>query len=227
MASRPGGHLLAGGHHRVVFVAASCRRRRRSRLQADQLVGLAGHGRDHHRDLVAGLDLALDEARDAPDALEVGHRGAAEFHHQPGHRDRRKASMYAGSESGRSRARARKGALYIAAGWWPRNSSRACGTRTGSRQAHGFADERTAESSIDPAEVERFSRDRRRMVGPARQVRAAAQVQPGAAGFHPRPGAPPFRPRSEARRALEGLRLLDIGCGGGLLSEPMTRLGSG
>ncbi|MBK8083944.1 MAG: bifunctional 2-polyprenyl-6-hydroxyphenol methylase/3-demethylubiquinol 3-O-methyltransferase UbiG [Devosia sp.] len=29
-----------------------------------------------------------------------------------------------------------------------------------------------------------------------------------------------------ARRPLEGLRVLDIGCGGGLLSEPLTRLGA-
>ena len=29
-----------------------------------------------------------------------------------------------------------------------------------------------------------------------------------------------------AQRPLEGLRLLDIGCGGGLLSEPMARLGA-
>ncbi|QEE22866.1 bifunctional 2-polyprenyl-6-hydroxyphenol methylase/3-demethylubiquinol 3-O-methyltransferase UbiG [Youhaiella tibetensis] len=29
-----------------------------------------------------------------------------------------------------------------------------------------------------------------------------------------------------ARRPLEGLRVLDIGCGGGLLSEPMARLGA-
>ena len=30
---------------------------------ADQLIGLAGHGRDDHRDLVAGVDLAFDMAR--------------------------------------------------------------------------------------------------------------------------------------------------------------------
>jgi 2-polyprenyl-6-hydroxyphenyl methylase/3-demethylubiquinone-9 3-methyltransferase len=30
----------------------------------------------------------------------------------------------------------------------------------------------------------------------------------------------------KARRPFEGLRLLDIGCGGGLLSEPMARLGA-
>ena len=51
----------------------------------DQLVGLAGHGRDHDGDLVAGVDLALHVARDVADALDVGDRRAAEFHHQTGH----------------------------------------------------------------------------------------------------------------------------------------------
>jgi len=31
---------------------------------------------------------------------------------------------------------------------------------------------------------------------------------------------------ASAERPLEGLRILDIGCGGGLLCEPMTRLGA-
>jgi 2-polyprenyl-6-hydroxyphenyl methylase/3-demethylubiquinone-9 3-methyltransferase len=34
-----------------------------------------------------------------------------------------------------------------------------------------------------------------------------------------------FARNGEARTPFEGLRLLDIGCGGGLLSEPMARLG--
>ena len=51
----------------------------------DQLVGLARHGRDDDRDLVAGVDLALDVARDVADALDVGHRGSAEFHHEARH----------------------------------------------------------------------------------------------------------------------------------------------
>jgi 2-polyprenyl-6-hydroxyphenyl methylase/3-demethylubiquinone-9 3-methyltransferase len=34
-----------------------------------------------------------------------------------------------------------------------------------------------------------------------------------------------FRRDPKARQPFTGLRLLDIGCGGGLLSEPMTRLG--
>mgnify|MGYP001369286595 CR=1 FL=1 len=51
----------------------------------DQLVGLAGHGADHHADLLAGRDLGRHEAAHAPDALQVGHRSAAELHHQTGH----------------------------------------------------------------------------------------------------------------------------------------------
>jgi 2-polyprenyl-6-hydroxyphenyl methylase/3-demethylubiquinone-9 3-methyltransferase len=35
-----------------------------------------------------------------------------------------------------------------------------------------------------------------------------------------------FGKDGHARRPLEGLRFLDIGCGGGLLSEPMARLGA-
>lgn len=35
-----------------------------------------------------------------------------------------------------------------------------------------------------------------------------------------------FRRDGHERRPLEGLRFLDIGCGGGLLSEPMARLGA-
>jgi len=36
----------------------------------------------------------------------------------------------------------------------------------------------------------------------------------------------PLAPAAEGRRVLNGVRVLDIGCGGGLLSEPMTRLGA-
>ncbi|MEO6396692.1 MAG: bifunctional 2-polyprenyl-6-hydroxyphenol methylase/3-demethylubiquinol 3-O-methyltransferase UbiG [Devosia sp.] len=35
-----------------------------------------------------------------------------------------------------------------------------------------------------------------------------------------------FRRDGTGRRPLEGLRVLDIGCGGGLLCEPLTRLGA-
>src|SRR5882724_7497911 len=35
-----------------------------------------------------------------------------------------------------------------------------------------------------------------------------------------------FRRDETERRPLAGLKLLDIGCGGGLLTEPLTRLGA-
>ena len=65
---QPGGHLLAGGDHGVVF--ARVVQRRRLAAPGDQLVGLAGHGGDHDRDLMAGVDLALDVARDVADAVD-------------------------------------------------------------------------------------------------------------------------------------------------------------
>ncbi len=80
---QPGGHLLAGGHDRVVF--AGIVQGSGLAAPAHQPVGGARHGRDHDGDLVAGIDLALDVARDVADALDVGDRGAAEFHHQAGH----------------------------------------------------------------------------------------------------------------------------------------------
>ena len=80
---QPGGDLLAGGDHGIVF--ARIVQRRGLARPGDQLVGLARHGGDHDGDLVAGIDLALDVARDIADAVEIGDRGSAEFHHQTGH----------------------------------------------------------------------------------------------------------------------------------------------
>ena len=65
------------------------------------------------------------------------------------------------------------------------------------------------------------------MVEPERQVPPAAQVQSGAPRLYPRPGGAPISAATRARRKpFEGLRILDIGCGGGLLCEPMARLGA-
>ena len=35
-----------------------------------------------------------------------------------------------------------------------------------------------------------------------------------------------FKFQKDIKLPLKGLRILDIGCGGGLISEPMTRLGA-
>jgi len=81
-------------------------------------------------------------------------------------------------------------------------------------------------SSIDPRGRGAVLRDRRRVVGSGRQVRAAAPVQSRAAELHPRPGPGAVRgatPRRAGRsRACASWT---SAAGGGLLSEPMCRLG--
>jgi hypothetical protein len=51
----------------------------------DQLVRGAGHGTDDDRDLVPGIDFPFHPVGDVADAVQVGHRGAAEFHDDAGH----------------------------------------------------------------------------------------------------------------------------------------------
>ena len=67
---QPGGDVLARRHHRVVL--AGVVEERGLPHPADELVGLAGHGRDDDRDVVAALDLALDLGGGVADAVEVG-----------------------------------------------------------------------------------------------------------------------------------------------------------
>ena len=78
-----GGDLFAGGDDGVVF--ARVVHRRAFAAPGHQLIGHPRHRRDHHGDLVAGVDLALDMARDVADAVDVGDRGSAEFHHETRH----------------------------------------------------------------------------------------------------------------------------------------------
>lgn len=80
-------------------------------------------------------------------------------------------------------------------------------------------------SSIDPADVARFSAiaaewwDARGKFAPLHKLNPARLtfIRERALARFDRDGA--------ARAPFGGLRLLDIGCGGGLLTEPMTRLG--
>ena len=80
---KPRRHLLAGGDDRVVL--ARIVEHGRLAHVGDELVGHARHGRDDDGHRVAGVDLALDVARDIADALDVGDGGAAELHDNHGH----------------------------------------------------------------------------------------------------------------------------------------------
>lgn len=82
-----------------------------------------------------------------------------------------------------------------------------------------------AQFSIDPAEVERFSRIAAEWWDPNGKFAPLHRFNPVRLAFIRDQALHRFGRDPGARRPFEGLRLLDIGCGGGLLSEPMTRLG--
>ncbi|MDB5445123.1 MAG: ubiG [Phenylobacterium sp.] len=80
-------------------------------------------------------------------------------------------------------------------------------------------------SSIDPAEVERFSRIAAEWWDPKGKFAPLHRFNPVRLGFIREQALARFGRDPLARQPFEGLRLLDIGCGGGLLCEPMRRLG--
>jgi len=80
-------------------------------------------------------------------------------------------------------------------------------------------------SSIDPAEVERFSKIAAEWWDPKGKFAPLHKFNPVRLGFIRDQALYRLGRDGAARRPFEGLRLLDIGCGGGLLSEPMCRLG--
>jgi 2-polyprenyl-6-hydroxyphenyl methylase/3-demethylubiquinone-9 3-methyltransferase len=82
-----------------------------------------------------------------------------------------------------------------------------------------------ARSSIDPAEVERFSRIAAEWWDPNGKFAPLHKFNPVRLAFIRDHALYRFARDGSLRRPFEGLRLLDIGCGGGLLSEPMARLG--
>jgi 2-polyprenyl-6-hydroxyphenyl methylase/3-demethylubiquinone-9 3-methyltransferase len=88
-----------------------------------------------------------------------------------------------------------------------------------------MASQAQARSSIDPAEVERFSRIAAEWWDPKGKFAPLHKFNPTRLAFIRDQALHRFGRDGTERRPFEGLRLLDIGCGGGLLSEPMSRLG--
>lgn len=83
-----------------------------------------------------------------------------------------------------------------------------------------------AQTTVDPAEIERFSRIAEEWWDPAGKFAPLHQLNPVRIGYIRDRAAAHWRRDALSGRPLEGLELLDIGCGGGLLSEPMARLGA-
>ena len=80
-------------------------------------------------------------------------------------------------------------------------------------------------SSIDPKEVEQFSRIAAEWWDPKGKFAPLHKFNPVRLAFIREQALARFGRDPKAVRPFEGLRLLDIGCGGGLLCEPMSRLG--
>lgn len=80
--------------------------------------------------------------------------------------------------------------------------------------------------TVDPAEVERFSRIADEWWDPRGKFAPLHQLNPVRIGYIRDRAAAHWQRDALSGHPLEGLSLLDIGCGGGLLSEPMARLGA-
>lgn len=81
-------------------------------------------------------------------------------------------------------------------------------------------------STIDPAEVSRFEAISKDWWDPKGPMAVLHKFNPVRLSFVRDLACARFGRDPKTIRALEGLSLVDIGCGGGVLSEPLARLGT-
>src|ERR1700759_4740999 len=82
------------------------------------------------------------------------------------------------------------------------------------------------QTTVDPGEIERFSRIAEEWWDPAGKFAPLHKLNPVRIGYIRDRVAAHWARDALSGSPLTGLELLDIGCGGGLLCEPMTRLGA-
>lgn len=81
-------------------------------------------------------------------------------------------------------------------------------------------------TTIDQSEVDRFSKMAAEWWNPDGKFKPLHKFNPVRLTYIRNHAAQHFGKDPNAQKPLEGLRMLDIGCGGGLLCEPMTRMGA-
>jgi len=81
-------------------------------------------------------------------------------------------------------------------------------------------------TSIDPGEVEKFSKIADEWWDPFGKFKPLHKFNPARLAYIRDAAAAHFARDRRDRSPLQGLRLLDVGCGGGLVAEPMRRLGA-
>ena len=84
---------------------------------------------------------------------------------------------------------------------------------------------RASGGTIDPDEIDRFAAQAESWWDPEGSFRTLHGVNPARLGFIRQHLAAHFGRDPSSLRPFDGLTLLDIGCGGGLVAEPMARLG--
>jgi 2-polyprenyl-6-hydroxyphenyl methylase / 3-demethylubiquinone-9 3-methyltransferase len=82
------------------------------------------------------------------------------------------------------------------------------------------------QGTVDPAEVERFSALAAEWWNPRGKMAPLHKFNPVRIGYIRDRAAARFDRNPKRLDSLQGLRVLDIGCGGGILSEPLARLGA-
>src|SRR5262245_29835684 len=81
-------------------------------------------------------------------------------------------------------------------------------------------------TTVDLAEVEKFAAMAESWWDPTGKFRPLHRLNPVRVGYIRDKAIAHFGLDAESPQPLSGLSLIDIGCGGGLLSEPMARLGA-
>jgi 2-polyprenyl-6-hydroxyphenyl methylase/3-demethylubiquinone-9 3-methyltransferase len=82
------------------------------------------------------------------------------------------------------------------------------------------------ETTINPEEIAKFAAMAEEWWDPTGKFKPLHKFNPVRLGYIREKAIGHFKLDGSKRRPLEGLRILDIGCGGGLLSEPLARLGA-
>ena len=89
-----------------------------------------------------------------------------------------------------------------------------------------MAEKPSGRTTIDPDEVEKFSAIADEWWDPFGKFKPLHKFNPVRLAYIRDGACAHFGRDRRAKKPLEGLRLLDIGCGGGLVAEPVRRLGA-
>src|SRR3974390_2016938 len=90
-----------------------------------------------------------------------------------------------------------------------------------------FADSsRATASTVDPAEIAKFSKLSEQWWDPQGKMAPLHKINPLRLTYIRDAACRKFERNARSLNCLSGMRILDIGCGAGLLCEPLTRLGA-